>query len=1042
MNLSRIDVHTIRILIAVCVLSIPPSFAVGAEPSIDFNRDIRPILSDNCFKCHGPDKQRSGLRLDVADIPVEKKAIVPGDPDLSNLIKRVSSTDPEFQMPPSDILPRPTPEQIEKLRAWIAQGAVYQRHWAFEPVPPLHEPEVNNGSEWVRNPIDAFVLRRLQTEQLTPQPEATSERLLRRVTLDLTGLPPSVAEMEDFRKNASRDAYERAVDRLLASPAYGEHMASGWLDLARYADTYGYQDDRPNNVWPWRDWVIRAFNENLPYSEFVRWQLAGDLLPSPTQDQVLATAFNRLHRQTNEGGSVNEEFLAEYAADRVKTFGMAFIGMTLECARCHDHKFDPISQREYYSLTSFFNNIDESGMYSHFTDATPTPGIFLYASGQADEHARLKEAVRAAETRETVVREEAIARYRQLARDPEIVAVPPPVAHLAFEIITEGKMPNELSPESPASVSGDVSLVSGKAGTAAHFSGDNSISVSGALNFERTDPFSIALWIRLGAGTDQMVVLHHSTASLDAASRGYELMLDGGRVVFGLNHFWPGNALRVKTSASIPADTWTHIAVSYDGSSRAHGVRVYLDGRPAPVDVVRDSLNQTIRYERNGPNALQIAARFRDPGFKDGATDELYVFDVCLTASEVSSVYAARAPEPPLSPDPLEHYLHRGDNEYAQALADLRGAREAEAKFADSLQEIMAMQEMAKTPATHVLARGAYDAPRDEVGPDTPENILPYPADYPRNRLGLAEWLLRRDHPLTARVEVNRVWKQFFGRGIVPTLEDFGSQGSLPADQELLDYLAAWFIDNGWDVKALCRLIVTSATYRQSSTAPVEVTTRDPENVLLARGPRARLTAEEVRDAALEASGLLVRTVGGPSVKPYQPGDLWKDASNISYERDSGDALYRRGLYTYLKRTVPPPMMMTFDAADRETCVARRETTTTPLQALVLLNDEQFVEASRVLAEDVMREHRRRKAALTDAFIRMIGRAPSKRELAILLDAYADQRKLFAKNPKDAEMYTSMGERVVDESIDPVALAAMTAVVQLIMNYDEFQVKS
>ncbi len=1041
MNRSGAAGYLLWAACALCAPALPAAYAAGAGQTVEFNRDIRPILSDNCFKCHGPDKQRSGLRLDVADVPVEKKAIVPGEPENSNLIKRVTSSDPEFHMPPPDITPRPTPEQIETLRAWIAQGAKYEWHWAFSSVPPAETPGVEDGAGWVRNPIDAFVLRRLQAEGLAPQREAPREQLLRRVTLDLTGLPPSLEEIKAIAGDRSREAYERAVDRLLASPGYGEHMASGWLDLARYADTFGYQDDKPNNVWPWRDWVIRAFNENLPYSEFVRWQLAGDLLPSPTQDQVLATAFNRLHRQTNEGGSINEEFLAEYAADRVKTFGMAFLGLTIECARCHDHKFDPISQRDYYSLTAFFNNIDESGMYSFFTDVTATPGMFLYAPGQAEEHARLKEAVRKAEARAARVRTEAIARYGSAGQASSAIAAPRAVAHLGLESITENKTPNDVSPETPASVSGDVVLVTGRKGMAARFSGENSIAIAEKVDFERTDPFSIAVWIRPGAGTERMVVLHHSAASMDAASRGYELMLDSGGVVFGLNHFWPGNAVRVRTAETVPANDWTHIAVSYDGSSRAGGVQVYINGRAAPVEVIRDNLFQTIRYERGGPYSLQIAARFRDPGFKDGAVDELGVFDVCLTASEVAAVYADSESGLETSGDPLEHYLHRADAPYMQALAELRAAREAEAKFTDSLQEIMAMQDMAKAPSARVLARGAYDAPRDEVGPDTPAGILAFPADSPRNRLGLADWLLRRDNPLTARVEVNRVWKQFFGRGIVPTLEDFGSQGSLPADQDLLDYLAAWFIDNGWDVKALCRLIVTSAVYRQSSTPAPDLVTRDPENVLLARGPRARLTAEGVRDAALAASGLLVRTVGGPSVKPYQPGDLWKDASQISYQQDSGEGLYRRSLYTYLKRTVPPPMMMTFDAADRETCVARRETTTTPLQALVLLNDEQFVEASRVLAEGVMAEHRREKAALVEAFQRLIGREPKDRELEILRTAYAEQREIFAASPKDAEAYTETGERPVADTMDRIDLAAMTAVVQLIMNYDEFQVK-
>jgi hypothetical protein len=1017
--------------------------AADAARLVEFNRDVRPILSDNCFKCHGPDKQRSGLRLDVAEIPIEKKAIVPGDPAASNMIKRVTSSDPKFQMPPPDITPRPTPEQIQTLHAWITQGAKYARHWAFEPVPPARAPEVADAVGWIRNPIDAFVLRKLNEAALQPEREASRARLLRRVTLDLTGLPPTLEEIEAFEKDRSGGAYEKAVDRLLGSPAYGEHMATGWLDLARYADTFGYQDDKPNQVWPWRDWVIRAFNENLPYSDFVRWQLAGDLLPSPTQDQRLATAFNRLHRQTNEGGSINEEFLVEYAADRTKTFGMAFLGVTLECARCHDHKFDPISQRDYYSVLSFFSNIDESGMYSFFTDATPTPSTFLYAPGQAEEHARLKKALRDAEMQAMEARREAETRIDRARLPAEgAIDLPAPIARFAFDSITNDKTPNLVPGGEAAAVSGDVSLVPGKQDMAAHFSGENSIAIADGVNFERTDPFSIALWVRPGAGTERMVVLHHSAASMDAASRGYELMIDQGHVVFGLNHFWPGDAIRVRTTGKISPKAWTHIAVTYDGSSHAEGARLYLNGAAAPVEILRDHLYQTIRYERGGPYALTIGARFRDPGFKDGAVDDVYVFDTCLTALEVPLTMGGPAGPRNGETERIDHHVRRKDDVYRHALESLHAAREAEAKFADSLSEIMVMQELPKTPSAHVLARGAYDAPRDEVGPDTPAKILAFPPEYPRNRLGLAEWLLRRDHPLTSRVEVNRVWKQFFGRGLVATLEDFGSQGSPPSNQDLLDYLAAWFMDSGWDVKALCKLIVTSAAYRQDSAPVPALVARDPENVLLARGPRMRLSAEEVRDAALAASGLLVRSVGGPSVKPYQPGDLWKDASQISYEQDKGDALYRRSLYTYLKRTVPPPMMTTFDTADRETCVARRETTTTPLQALVLLNDTQFVEAARVLAEDAMTGHRGEAKAIVVAFRRLIGRAPTDREKKILKETFDEQRAIFAAAPDEATAYTKLGERPVRDGVDRVKLAAMTAVVQLIMNFDEFQVKS
>ncbi len=1010
--------------------------------AVDFNRDVRPILSDHCFKCHGPDRQRSGLRFDDPAVPLEKKAIVPGDLAASLMVQRITSHDPEFQMPPPDANLPLSPAQIETLKQWIAEGGTFARHWAFEPVPSRIEPQVDDPNEWARNPIDVFVLQGLQTAGLAPSPETSRERILRRISLDITGLPPAPDEIRAFAHDRSKEAYEKQVDRLLASPAYGENMAVGWLDLARYADTFGYQDDKPNHVWPWRDWVVRAYNENLPYSDFVKWQLAGDLLPSPTQDQLIATAFNRLHRQTNEGGSINEEFLVEYAADRVQTYGTAVLGLTLDCARCHDHKYDPITQRDYYSFFAFFNNVDESGMYSFFTDATPTPGAFLYADGQRAEHEKLKRALGDAEARLSEARRAAVVGAKGENLDPGSIELPAPVARVSFESITEGKILNDVANKAPASAGGDIKLVPGKAGNAAHFSGENSITIPDAINFDRTDPFSIALWIKPGAGgLDNMVVLHHSAASMDAASRGYEILLDDGRVVFSLVHFWPGNAIRVRTAGSVAVNEWTHIAVTYDGSSRAQGATVYINGVPVAVETIRDGLSQTIRYKRGGPYALTLGARFRDPGFKDGAIDELRVYNECLSALEIANILREADQVRVLSPDPAEYFIRQSD-EFRQALAAAHEARVAEAKFADSLREIMIMQDMAKAPAAHVLARGAYDAPRDEVAPDTPDSVLTFPEEYPRNRLGLAEWSLRRDNPLTARVAVNRLWKHFFGRGLVVTLEDFGLQGSPPSNQALLDYLAAWFMDNDWDVKALCKLIVTSATYRQDSTPEPDRLARDPENVLLARGPRERLSAEQVRDAALAASGLLVHTMGGPAVKPYQPGDLWADATNVTFEQDHGDALYRRSLYTYIKRTVPPPMMTTFDLANRETCIARRESTATPLQALVLLNDIQYVEAARVLAESTLAAHPRNSAdALKAAFVRLIGRQPSKKEISLLSATLDEQRALFAASPAASAAYTQAGERPVADEIDRIELAAMTAVVQLLMNYDEFQVK-
>ncbi len=1016
------------------------SGASAQSGTLEFNRDIRPILSENCFLCHGPDKQRSGLRLDQPEVALEKLAIVPGKPGESELVRRINSDDPEERMPLAESNRTLTQAQIDTLTRWIAEGANYEPHWAFQPVRHADPPRVDDARGWMRSPIDAFVLARLEPEGLRPRDAADKARLLRRATFDLTGLPPTVDEVESFLADDAPDAYARAVDRLLASPRYGEHMAVGWLDLARFADTYGYQNDRPSRMWPWRDWVIRAFNDNLPYDDFVTWQIAGDLLPIPTQDQVLATGFNRLHRQTNEGGSINEEFLVEYAVDRTDTFGAAFLGLTMQCARCHDHKFDPISQREYYSLFAFFSNIDESGMYSHFTDATPTPNMFLYEPGQAEEHAALKSAIAKAEDELEKARGASLARFLEWRKIADTEpTVPAPRVHLKFESADDGNTPNEAKPDAPATIAADIEMVEGRSGQGIHLSGENSVTIKDGA-FERTDPFSIAAWLRLGDdGKDKMVVWHKSMAASDAGSRGYELYLEDGHLVASLVHFWPGNAIRVRTTETVPKGEWVHVATTYDGSSRAAGLRIYINGALAKVEYVRDNLYGTITYGGDGP-PLTIGARFRDPGFKDGYVDEFKLFDFRLTDPEVAAVAEDRSPMLDNSTE-LEYYVERADAEYRAARDRLHAARKAESDFAETLRQVMIMREMDWTPSAHVLARGAYDRPADEVAPDTPAAVLPLDPNLPRNRLGLAMWLVSEDNPLTSRVAVNRFWMHFFGRGLVDTVEDFGSQGHMPSHPELLDYLASTFMESGWDVKQLCRSIVTSATYMQDSMPDPALLDRDPDNALLARGPRNRLTAEETRDAALAASGLLTGDIGGESVKPYQPEGLWEEAASVKFEADTGDKLYRRSMYTYIKRTVPPPMMLTFDATNREMCIARREVTETPLQALVLMNDPQFVEASRVLAERALEAHAGDSAAAIDeAFVRLTGRRLHANESGLLQRAFAEQRAFFTDD--NAKAYTSTGTFAADDTMDPADLAAMTAVVQLLMNYDEFQVKS
>ena len=1088
--------------------------APTAVDRVDFSFQIRPLLSDRCFRCHGPDasKRKAKLRLDTRegafkDIEDGWSIVKPGDPGKSELIRRINSYLEDDVMPPPESHLSLSEAEKALLKRWVAEGADYKPHWSLIPVHAVALPTVRDGpagpptgpakaghydasrslpgvvsgfSRTNANSIDAFVRQRLERERLRPErgaespserergwgpasiekslqptPPASPDILLRRLALNLTGLPPTPAEIDAFLADRSPNAYARAVDRYLSSPAYGERMAMDWLDLARYADTYGYQADVDRDMSPYRDWVIRAFNQNLPYDQFLLWQLAGDLLPNATREQRIATAFNRLHRQTNEGGSIEEEFRTEYVLDRVNTFGTSMLGLTLECSRCHDHKFDPITQRDYYSLFAFFNNIDESGLYSHFTNATPSPSLLLWPDAAGKQHVLTNARIAAAEARLT-----AISRGASQAFDAWLaasstgsvqtspVAQPTPIAHLAFDVVAGDQTPDSVLKSSAQVLDGLVVVreagVQGGTNAALKFTGDSPVIHPGVRPFVRTDAFSISLRLEPTELQDRAVILHQSRAWTDAGSRGFELTLDHGRPFFGLIHFWPGNAIAVRARRALPLNVWSRLVVTYDGSSRAAGIRMYLDGAPLETDVLRDRLYKDISYRREAgdrssdTHPLTIGARFRDSGFKNGLIDDLQVFDVCLTAVEVSGSLRRERGDAAA----FAHFLSRQHQPYISALAELRALREEENRLVADVPEIMVMEEMPAQRPAYLLARGAYDAPADIVARDTPRSLPPFPKGQPRNRLGLARWLTDRQHPLTARVVVNRIWRMHFGRGIVPTQEDFGSQGRLPTHPALLDWLAARFMDDGWDVKALHRLIVTSETFKQSSSASRESMLRDPDNLLLSRGPEVRLMAEQIRDGALAASGLLNRTIGGPSVKPYQPAGLWEQSgTGKTYTQDRGLKLYRRSLYTFWRRTSPPPAMMTFDAVSREVCTAKRDVTATPLQALVLLNDPQFIEAARVLAEGLLRRFPASEADRTrEAYRALIGRGPDETEARILARLFAEQRDLFARNPDDAARFLGVGDSAFDPTLPRAELAAMTTVVSAIMNLEEFVV--
>lgn len=1036
--------------------------AAEGEGAIEFNRDIRPILSDKCFACHGPDgqKRKADLRLDTREGASSGGAILPGRAEESEVWHRITTDDPDEVMPPPESkLGRLSDAEAGLLRRWIEQGAEYQSHWSLVPLQPIEAQPPTRWTELARNPIDGFVFRSLEREGLEPRPLAARETAIRRVSFDLTGLPPTVDEVDAYLSDERPDAYERLVDRLLESPRYGERMAADWLDLARYADTYGFQVDRDRSVWRWRDWVIDAFNRNLPYDSFITWQLAGDLLPGAGDEQILATAFNRMHQQKVEGGSVEEEFRVEYVADRVHTFGTAFLGLTLECARCHDHKYDPVSQREYFQLFAFFNNIDEAGLYSFFTDSIPTPTLFLPTDAQRQELREREAAVRAEEEALAGLadeREAEFARWLDEHRRPSDGTAPP--AALAGEIARydfdaaaaddPAAHPSRIGDQGPARVEGGNRIVPGRdgGGNAIQFTGDDPANLPFG-NFRRHEPFSAGFWMMTPDRKERAVLLHRSRAWTDAASRGYQVLLEDGRISWSLIHFWPGNAVSVRAVEPVPENAWTHVLVASDGSARAEGLRIFIDGKPAAVEVVRDHLTKNITG--GGGDNIALGERFRDRGFKGGLIDDVRVWSRSLSALE-----AAEACRPGTIADLLarppgalteaetaslrEFFLSAVDPAAGERRAALAAAREARNRVLDGLEEIMVMRELSEPRQAYVLERGQYDQRRDPVGPSTPAALPPLPEGASADRLGLARWLTDPGHPLTARTAVNRFWLACFGRGLVKTAEDFGSQGSRPEHPELLDWLAGEFIRSGWDVKRLMRLIVTSHTYRQGSLGPPGLMADDPENAMLARGPRHRLPAEMIRDNALLAGGLLVERRGGPSVKPYEIEESFKPSP-----RDHGEGLYRRSLYTYWKRTGPAPAMASFDAVKRDVCVARRERTNTPLQALILLNGVQFVEAARVLGERLVIECGEQPGELVErAFRTLTSRRPDDRETAILVQLYEEQRAGFAEDPAAAEALLNTGDTPRrDPSVPAASAAAAAVVVQALMNFDECVMK-
>jgi len=1008
-----------------------------AAQSVEFHRDIRPIFSDRCFACHGPDQasRKSKLRLDVEsgariDLGQGRLATVAGHPEQSELFRRITSDNPAIRMPPSYLgRDKLADREIDLIRRWIEQGARWQNHWSWLPPQPPVLPEVRDGG-WARNPIDRFILARLEGEGWPPSPEAGRAALLRRVTLDLTGLPPAPAEVEAYVNDPSPQAYDIVVERLLASPRYAERMAFRWMEAARYSDTNGYQSDGPREMWRWRDWVIDAFHRNLPFDQFTIEQIAGDLVPGASLSQKIATAFHRNHRTSAEGGSIDEELRVEYVADRVETTATVWMGLTLGCARCHDHKYDLLSQKDYYRLFAFFNNVPEKGFVYNFGNEEP----YLKAP-LPDQQRRLEELDRRiadAERRLARLRPEIAKEQRRWEK------------RLGHEPRLDWNIEAGLVHHEP--LDGDASsplpMETGPTGQALRFNGQQSVEAGPEVaRFDYRDPFTFAAWIK--PDSPQGAIL--SKAEDYFEGQGHALYLIEGKLRLHVIFRWTDLGLRVESATALPPGQWQHVLVSYDGGMKASGVRMYCNGRPLEVKILFDQLIWPL--ELKAPFRIGAGGGLRFQGL----IDDVRVYNRALSPEEAAVVpllepvnelarlrpeRRSRAESDKLRMCFLEKFAPVWVRRARSELAGLGSDRD---QYLKTIPTVMVMSEREGQRPTFLLKRGAYDAPGEPVQPGVPEVIGTWRKEWPRNRLGLARWLVDRSHPLTARVAVNRFWQMLFGAGLVPTVEDFGSQGAWPLHPELLDWLATEFQSSGWDVKRLLRTIVTSNTYRQSSKLTPALWQRDPENRLLARGPRVRLGPEVIRDQALAVSGLLVEKIGGPSVKPYQPAGLWRELqSGKEYERDKGEGLYRRSLYTYWKRTVAPPAMVLFDSPNRETCTVGEARTNTPLQALNLMNDVTYLEAARKLGERMMREGGAGpRDRLRYGYRLVLARPPRLAEEVVAGGLLEQYLTAYRADPKAALEYLRQGESPLDPAMDRAELAAYSGLASLLLNLDE-----
>jgi hypothetical protein len=1040
-----------------------PSVSESGQATVDYLRDIRPILSNACYQCHGPDEEsrEADLRLDQKAGALGATAsgslvLVPGKPRQSELLRRIESDDADARMPPRDSGKSLSPEQIALIRKWIEEGAPWRAHWAFVAPQRPSVPVVSDAS-WPRTAIDSFVLAALDNKGWKPGPEADKETLLRRVTLHLAGLPPTLAEVDAFLADDSPAAYERVIDRLLASPHYGEHMARFWLDGARYGDTHGLHLDNYREMWLYRDWVVGAFNSNLPYDQFVIQQLGGDLLPNPTIQQRIATGFCRSNVSTNEGGSIEEEVYVRNVVDRVDTLGTALLGLTIGCARCHDHKFDPITQKEYYQLFAFFNSLDGPSLDGNVKD--PAPVVNVPDAATEAKLAGLRRVIDAtrAECRTIEAMDDAgynrwLATFAAKRGDGAEAEVPVRDG-MVVQCNFDGKDPkaiNRADPKNPGSLVGTPASVDGPAGKALEISRENYVDLGNVGDFQDDQAFSYGAWIKASSDAPGAILAKTDSGDL---FKGYELTIGDGLVRTQMGRRDPGYLITVVTKQRvITTNEWHHIFVTYDGSRLASGLVIYVDGTRRGVDVYSDALKYKNGIRNSKP--LLLGRRDIESAFEGGQIDDARVYNRRLTDGEVETIFLSTHLEP-LRGTPRDQwpgkalqslrrfYLLGHDSTFGAYCGEIDRLTSQVQREEGNSPTTLVFREQRHPREAFVLVRGQYDLRGEKVERRTPEAMPAMNDGQPRNRLGLAGWLVSPEHPLTSRVAVNRFWQQLFGTGLVKTSEDFGNQGALPSHPELLDWLAVDFRESGWDVKRLVKQIVTSAAYRQSSRVSAQRAAEDPENRFLSHGPRFRLDAEGLRDQALSVSGLLVTQMGGPSVKPPQPEGLWEavgfiGSNTAKFVADAEfEKTHRRSLYTFLKRTAPPPEMSTFDAPSREAPCVRRERTNTPMQALLLLNDPQYVEAAQALAAKVMREKKSTSDRAAHMYRLCTARRAAEGTVAELGRLHDEQLAHYRNDEAKARKLNAIGLLNGDEQQDACELAAWTVVGNLMLNLDE-----